>query len=178
MRAVDKFDHRRGIKFGTYAGWWIRHAINRALSDYARTIRVPVHVLDTRYKVRRAAQQLSQQTGREPTEAELSKRTGLPPEKGRPRDFHPARAVEPRCTDLGGRRGSPGRPDPRSRGRLAHRRHLDQAGSGAAAPAAQDPHASRTGGDSAEVPYRLSRALGARGSGAQVCPIAGTDSAD
>ncbi len=81
MRAVDKFDHRRGIKFGTYAGWWIRHAINRALSDSARTIRIPVHVLDTRYKVRRAAQEFSQQTGREPTEAELSLRTGLSREK-------------------------------------------------------------------------------------------------
>jgi RNA polymerase primary sigma factor len=81
MRAVDGFDHRRGIKFGTYAAWWIRHAINRALSDYARTIRVPVHVLDAHFKLRRAAQQLVQQNGREPTEAELSKQTGLSPEK-------------------------------------------------------------------------------------------------
>jgi RNA polymerase primary sigma factor len=81
MRAVDRFDHRRGIKFGTYAGWWIRHALNRALSDYARTIRLPVHLLDARYKVRRAAEQFRQQTGSEPTDADLSKQTGLPLKK-------------------------------------------------------------------------------------------------
>jgi RNA polymerase primary sigma factor len=81
MRAVDRFDHRRDIKLGTYAGWWIRHAINRALSDYARTIRIPVHTLDDQYKLRRAAQQFSQRNGREPTELELSTRTGLSPEK-------------------------------------------------------------------------------------------------
>lgn len=81
MRAVDRFDHRRGFKFGTYAGWWIRHAINRALSDYARTIRVPVHMLDAQFKVRRVSEQFRQQTGRDPTAAELSQRTGLPLEK-------------------------------------------------------------------------------------------------
>jgi RNA polymerase primary sigma factor len=78
MHAVDRFDHRRGIRLATYAGWWIRHAMNRALSDYARTIRLPVHLIDTRFKVRRAARQFAQESGREPTEAELAERSGLP----------------------------------------------------------------------------------------------------
>jgi RNA polymerase primary sigma factor len=83
MRAVDRFDHRRGIRFVTYAGWWIRHAINRALSDQARTIRIPVHMLDARYRVRRVAEQLSQRAGPEPTDAELARRSGLSLDKVR-----------------------------------------------------------------------------------------------
>jgi RNA polymerase primary sigma factor len=77
MRAIDKFDHRRGIKFVTYAGWWIRHAINRALSDQARTIRIPVHMLDARYRVRRVAEQLRRGAVPEPTDAELAQRAGI-----------------------------------------------------------------------------------------------------
>ena len=78
MRAVDKYEYRRGYKFSTYATWWIRQAINRAIADQARTIRVPVHMVEAMNRVMRARRILVQETGREPTETELAARLSVP----------------------------------------------------------------------------------------------------
>ncbi len=81
MKAVDKFEYRRGYKFSTYATWWIRQAITRSIADQARTIRIPVHMIETINKLNRITRQMIQTTGKEPSPEELSKKTGLPEDK-------------------------------------------------------------------------------------------------
>ncbi|GIW67203.1 MAG: RNA polymerase sigma factor SigA [Candidatus Parcubacteria bacterium] len=81
IKAVDRFDWRRGFKFSTFATWWIRQAISRALSDQARTIRLPVHVVETLYRLNKARKKLATILDREPTPEELAAEVGLPPQK-------------------------------------------------------------------------------------------------
>lgn len=81
MKAVDKFEYRRGYKFSTYATWWIRQAITRSIADQARTIRIPVHMIETINKLNRISRQMLQEMGREPTPEELAERMAMPEDK-------------------------------------------------------------------------------------------------
>ncbi|MDH5591868.1 MAG: RNA polymerase sigma factor RpoD, partial [Gammaproteobacteria bacterium] len=83
MKAVDKFEYQRGYKFSTYATWWIRQAITRSIADQARTIRIPVHMIETINKLNRIARQMLQEMGREPTPEELAERVDMPEDKVR-----------------------------------------------------------------------------------------------
>ena len=83
MKAVDKFEYRRGYKFSTYATWWIRQAITRSIADQARTIRIPVHMIETINKLNRVSRQMIQEMGRGPTPEELGERMDLPEDKVR-----------------------------------------------------------------------------------------------
>jgi RNA polymerase primary sigma factor len=78
MRAVDKYEYRRGYKFSTYATWWIRQAITRAIADHARTIRIPVHMIETMSHLRNISRELLQELGREPTIDEIAKKARMP----------------------------------------------------------------------------------------------------
>src|SRR5437763_16390115 len=83
MKAVEKFEYRRGDKFSTYATWWIRQAITRSIADQARTIRIPVHMMETINKLMRVQKQLVQESGREPTPAEVAEEVLLARERVR-----------------------------------------------------------------------------------------------
>jgi RNA polymerase primary sigma factor len=83
MRAVDKFEYRRGYKFATYATWWVRQAVGRSIADQARTIRIPVHMIETINKIVRTSRQMLNEIGREPTPEELAEKLGMPLEKVR-----------------------------------------------------------------------------------------------
>ena len=83
MKAVDRFQYRRGFKFSTYATWWIRQAITRAIADHSRTIRIPVHMVETLNRISRVNRSLVNEIGREPTPEELARRTGVPAQKVR-----------------------------------------------------------------------------------------------
>ena len=115
MKAVDKFEYRRGYKFSTYATWWIRQAITRSIADQARTIRIPVHMIETINKLNRISRQMLQEMGREPTPEELGERMEMPEDK-----IRKVRAEDRQRADLHGN------PDRRRRGFAPGRLHRGQ----------------------------------------------------
>ena len=162
MKAVDKFEYQRGYKFSTYATWWIRQAITRAIADQARTIRIPVHMIETINKLVRAQRFLVQMLGREPTPEELSEKMELPVEKVR---MVLKIAKEPISLETPGRRGGGQPPRRLHRGqerRLAAGGDRQQQPPGEHAPRAGDAVAARGAGAEDALRHRRAREPHAR----------------
>ena len=127
MKAVDKFEYRRGYKFSTYATWWIRQAITRAIADQARTIRIPVHMIETINKLIRTSRQLVQELGREASSEEIARRMDIPVAKVRKVLKIAQEPISLETPDRRRGRFAPRRLHRRPHGRLAQRRcHLGQ----------------------------------------------------
>ena len=146
MKAVDKFEYRRGYKFSTYATWWIRQAITRSIADQARTIRIPVHMIETINKLVRTGRQMLHEIGREPTPEELAEKLQMPLEKVR------------KVMKIAKEPISPRNPDRRRGGQPAWRLHRGQERD----PAAGQRHSGQPEGNHDPRPRLADPARGAR----------------
>ena len=163
MKAVDKFEYKRGYKFSTYATWWIRQAITRAIADQARTIRIPVHMIETINKLIRTSRALVQELGREPTPEEIAKKMEHPGLEGPQGPQDRAGAHLPRDADRRGGRLAPGRLHRGPlRGLPRRDRHQPQP-HGADARPPQDAHAARGEGPPDALRHRRRLRAHARG---------------
>ena len=162
MKAVDKFEYRRGYKFSTYATWWIRQAITRAIADQARTIRIPVHMIETINKLIRTSRALVQELGREPTSEEIAKRMDIPVSQGPQGPEDRAGADLARNAHRRGGRFASGRLHRRSPGRVAGRSGHQPEPEGTDRVGAEDADAARREGHQDAVRRRRRQRAHAR----------------
>ena len=162
MKAVDKFEYRRGYKFSTYATWWIRQAITRAIADQARTIRIPVHMIETINKLIRTSRALVQELGREPTSEEIAKRMDIPVSQGPQGPEDRAGADLARDADRRGGRFASGRLHRGSAGRVAGRSGHQPEPEGTDRVGAEDADAARGEGHQDAVRRRRRQRAHAR----------------